>query len=372
MELNNHDGKAKILAYYLPQFEPNELNDKYYGKGFTEWTNVGKAKPLFRGHYQPKVPADLGYYDLRVPEVAVQQAELAREAGVFGFAYWHYWWAGDMELNKPAERMLINKDIDYPFCFAWANENWYKKLWDKDSGKDILLHEQTYPGENDNRKHFEYCLPFFKDRRYLTFDGRPIFYIYNPHLFPDVNLFISQWNKWIKDSGVAEGFYFVGLMRRNSDYHKLMSIGLNCVTPQQTCRVGNDISSFYNHMKVTLQSQFYSLFGLLRKQDYRRFLEYGFDPEFDSLENVAPQLIPNWDNTPRALKRGLVYTHNNPSIWGKVAQTVLSGVTNKKNKLVFLKSWNEWAEGNYMEPDLKYGKGFITELRNAIEITKEP
>ena len=125
-------------------------------------------------------------------------------------------------------------------------------------------------------------------------------------------------------------------------------------------------------MKVTLQSQFYSLFGLLRKQDYRRFLEYGFDPEFDSLENVAPQLIPNWDNTPRALKRGLVYTHNNPSIWGKVAQTVLSGVTNKKNKLVFLKSWNEWAEGNYMEPDLKYGKGFITELRNAIEITKEP
>lgn len=371
MEINVKDGRAKILAYYLPQFEPNDLNDEHYGKGFTEWTNVGKAKALFRGHYQPKVPADLGYYDLRVPEIAKMQVELAQESGVFGFAYWHYWWAGKMELNKPAERMLADQDIDFPFCFAWANENWYKKLWEKDSRKDILLHEQTYPGAEDNKRHFEYCLPFFKDRRYITFDGRPIFYIYNPHLFPGISEFISMWNKWIKEDGLADSFYFVGLMRRNSDYSKLLALGLDCVTPQQDCRAGNDISSFLSHLKVYLNSRLHSMFGILRKQDYRKFLKYGFDKELDILENVAPQLIPNWDNTPRAAKRGLVYTHNNPKVWGEVARTVLSGVSKKSNKLVFLKSWNEWAEGNYMEPDLKYGKGFIHELRNAIEQTKE-
>ncbi len=371
MEINNNDGRAKILAYYLPQFEPNELNNRYYGEGFTEWTNVGKAKPLYRGHYQPKVPANLGYYDLRIPEVAIKQAELAREAGVFGFAYWHYWWAGEMELNKPAERMLYNNDIDFPFCFAWANENWYKKLWDKDSGKDILLHEQTYPGESDNRRHFEYCLPFFKDSRYITFDSRPIFYIYNPHLFSDINLFISQWNRWIKEEGLADSFYFVGLLRRNSDYNKLLSFGLDCVTPHQDCRMGIDISHYSGLLKSYISSRFHSYFRILRKRDYRKFLTYGFEPEFDSLENVAPQLIPNWDNTPRAGIRGTVYTHNNPIIWGKVSVKVLSEVTNKKNKLVFLKSWNEWAEGNYMEPDLKYGKGFITELKKAVELTKE-
>lgn len=371
MEINNHDGRAKILAYYLPQFEPNELNNKYYGEGFTEWTNVGKAKSLFHGHSQPKVPADLGYYDLRVPEVAVKQAKLAQEAGVFGFAYWHYWWAGNMELHKPAERMLKNPDLDFPFCFAWANENWYKKLWSKDKGKDILLKEQTYPGEEDNRKHFEYCLPFFKDKRYLTFDGRPIFYIYNPLQFPKVNEFICQWNNWIKEMGIAPSFYFVGLMRFNRDYETIIKQGFDCVTPQQDARIGNDISSFTNHVRVKLNSLVHRYFGVLRKQDYRKFLKYGFDNEYDSKETVAPQLIPNWDNTPRASHRGIVYTHCNPNIWKQVATLVLSGVKQKNNKLVFLKSWNEWAEGNYMEPDLEYGKGNIKALGAAIEETRE-
>lgn len=371
MEININDGRAKVLAYYLPQFEPNELNNKYYGEGFTEWTNVGKAKPLFKGHYQPKVPADLGYYDLRVPEVAIRQAELAREAGVFGFAYWHYWWAGEMELNKPAERMLSNKNIDFPFCFAWANENWYKKLWDKDSGKDIMLHEQTYPGELDNRKHFEYCLPFFKDKRYLTYDGRPVFYIYNPLQYPKVSEFISQWNRWIRETGIASGFYFIGLMRYNNAYETIIKQGFDCVTPQQDARIGNDISSFTNHVKVKLNSLAHYYSGTLRKRDYRRYLKYGFDNEYDSRESVAPQLIPNWDNTPRASRRGIVYTHCNPAIWEKVARVVLNGVKEKKNKLVFLKSWNEWAEGNYMEPDLVFGKGYIEALARAVEDTKE-
>lgn len=371
MELNNNDGKAKIIAYYLPQFCPNDFNNKWYGNGFTEWTNVGRAKPLFRGHNQPRVPADLGYYDLRVPEVVEMQAELARKAGVFGFAYWHYWWNGDMLLHEQLERQLASGKPDYPYCLAWANENWYKKMWDKDTQKDILLKHQTYPGEEDNRKHFEYCLPFFKDNRYITYDGRPVFYIYNPPLFKDIDKFIEQWNTLIKESGVADSFYFIGLLRRNIDKDKYLSWGFDCLTPQHSLRFGDDISSLRNRIRVGLSSRFKNYFNILNKQDYRRFLKYGFDPKMDYCENIAPQLLPRWDNTPRAKRRGTVYTHCTPDVWGKVAANVLREVQKKKNKLVFLKSWNEWAEGNYMEPDLEYGNAFIDELKTVVDIYKE-
>ena len=211
MEINNNDGRSKVIAYYLPQFYPCDFNDKWYGKGFTEWTNVGKAKPLYHGHYQPKVPSDLGYYDLRIPEVAEKQVELAHKAGVFGFAYWHYWWAGKRLLDMPAERMLKTMKPDFPFMFAWANESWYKKLWDTDTKKDTLIMEQTYPGEDDNRVHFEYCLPFFKDKRYITYDGRPVFFIYKPLKFEHFQKFKAQWNKLIKEAGVADSFFWMAM-----------------------------------------------------------------------------------------------------------------------------------------------------------------
>lgn len=365
MEILNNDGKAKVLAFYLPQFAPTELNDKYYGKGFTEWTNVGKAKPLFRGHYQPKVPADLGYYDLRVPEVANQQAELAREAGVFGFAYWHYWWSGDMELEKAGERMLQSGEPNYPFCFAWANENWYKKLWSKDKKDDILLKDQQYPGAKDNKAHFDYCLPFFKDSRYITFDGRPVFMIYRPMAFPEVKQFIQQWNELIKEAGVADSFYYVGMMYHSDELNILKNLGFDCVSPQHNLRASYNDGTFVGRVKARLQS-LQGKQGILRRFDYSEYPNTVWDETCDSREDVAPQLIPNWDNTPRAGRRGLLYENATPEYFGKAADKVLKGVKKKNNKLVFLKSWNEWAEGNYMEPDLKYGHGFIDALGNAV------
>lgn len=369
MDINNGNGKAKVLAFYLPQFEPTPLNDKYYGKGFTEWTNVGKAKPLFRGHYQPKVPADLGYYDLRVPEVAVQQAELAKEAGVFGFAYWHYWWSGDMELEKAGERMLKTGRPNFPFCFAWANENWYKKLWSKDKKDDILLKNQQYPGEADNQAHFDYCLPFFNDKRYITYNGRPVFMIYRPMAYPDVTGFINQWNKLINKTGVADSFYFVGMIFHTDEYEKIKEKGFDCVTPQHNLRTSFKDGTFIDRMKGHLQS-FMGKRGILRCFNYADYPETVWDNSFDSKEDVAPQLIPNWDNTPRAGRRGLLYKNATPENFGKAAEKVIQGVKAKKNKLVFLKSWNEWAEGNYMEPDLKYGHGFIDALGRAVSENK--
>lgn len=366
MEINDNSGKAKVLAFYLPQFEPNDLNNRYYGEGFTEWTNVGKAKPLFRGHNQPKVPSDLGYYDLRVPEVSIKQAALAEEAGVFGFAYWHYWWSGDMELEKPAERMLKSLKPDFPFCFAWANENWYKKLWSKDKKDDILLKDQQYPGEEDNRSHFDYCLPFFKDGRYISYDHKPVFIIYRPLAFPEVSTFIKQWNKWIKDEGIANRFYFIGMMYNEDEYEQLVALGFDAVSPQHSLRTSQTYTSLFGHIRASLRHRLGTEAGLLRHYNYTEYPKTIWKEAVDRKENVIPQIIPNWDNTPRAGKRGLIYDNSTPETFGKAADVLFRGIKTKKNKLVILKSWNEWAEGNYMEPDLKYGHGYIEQLKKAI------
>src|SRR5574344_98573 len=207
MELN--DGKIKVIAYYLPQYYPFKENDEWWGKGFTEWTNVGKAKPLFRGHYQPKVPADLGYYDLRVPEVAEAQAELARKAGVAGFCYWHYWFGnGRTLLEMPIQRVLKTGKPDYPFCFAWANHSWLNKSFGQ-GGNDQMLMEQLYPGEEDNEAHFYHCLEAFKDKRYMRYNDQPVFMIFDAMGFKEVDKFISQWNKLINKEGIADKFYFI-------------------------------------------------------------------------------------------------------------------------------------------------------------------
>ena len=202
--------KPRLIAFYLPQFYPTKENDEWWQKGFTEWTNVGRTKPLFPGHHQPKVPADLGYYDLRVPEVREQQAELAREAGIEGFCYWHYWFAGRRLLDRVFREVVNSGSPDFPFCLCWANHSWYKKVWDPKKGKDKLLVEQTYPGVQDYINHFEAMLPAFKDQRYMKLNGKLLFGIFAPLDFQDFSLFKDTWNKLAIQNGL-EGFYFFGL-----------------------------------------------------------------------------------------------------------------------------------------------------------------
>ena len=374
MEINNYDGRAKVIAYYLPQFYPCEFNDKWYGKGFTEWTNVGKAKPLFKGHYQPKVPADLGYYDLRLPEVAEKQAILAREAGVFGFAYWHYWWAGKRLLDMPAERMLTTMKPDFPFMFAWANENWYKKQWDTDTRKDTLIMEQTYPGLEDNRAHFEYCLPFFKDKRYITFDGKPVFFIYKPLKFEHLNEFISQWNCWIKEEGLADSFYWMAMCEnRFEEFNQIISMGFDCVNFSHGGRrigIPTDEKGL-SHYIFSLRIRLARLLKTPMRYDYRKIVDTIWVDEFDKREDVSPVLIPNWDHTARSGIKGYVFTHNSPDVFERLATKVIEHVQEKNNKIIMLKSWNEWAEGNYMEPDLKYGKQYIEILGRVVETLRQ-
>lgn len=376
MEICNNDGLAKVIAYYLPQYYPCEFNNKWYGAGFTEWTNVGKAKPLYKGHNQPRVPSELGYYDLRVPEVAEKQAELARAAGVFGFAYWHYWWAGKRLLDMPAERMLHTGKPDFPFMFAWANENWFKKQWDKDLRKDVLIMEQTYPGEEDNLEHFNYCLHFFKDKRYITHEGKPIFLIYHPLNFPKVNEFMQQWNDLIKKNGVADSFYWMAISKNSEDeYQRLLNLGFDCINFMiGNARIGNVNEENKFKYALWLWKQRFNRHILHKPSliDYKKIIENIWQEKYDSQENVAPVIIPQWDHSPRSgIKAAEIYENATPINFEILSKKVFEKIKPKKNKIVMMKSWNEWGEGNYMEPDLTYGRGFIEALDRAIKATKE-
>ena len=205
--------KARVIAFYLPQFHPTPENDKFWGKGFTEWTNATKAKPLFKGHHQPHIPADLGFYDLRMPEVREAQAELAREAGVEGFCYWHYWFGnGKQFLQKIFDDVVDSGKPDFPFCVGWANHSWTNKNWvnTKTFSKDFYIAEQTYPGPQDHEAHFYSLLKAFKDKRYIKVDGKLLFYIFAPLQFPNVKEFMNLWQELAKKEGLP-GFYFIAL-----------------------------------------------------------------------------------------------------------------------------------------------------------------
>ena len=202
-----------IIAYYLPQFHPVIENDNWWGKGFTEWTNVAKAKPLFKGHYQPNIPADLGFYDLRYPEIKEQQAKLANEAGINAFCYWHYWLGnGKRLLNQPFDQVMSSGKPDFPFCLGWANHDWQRKDWNTKS--NFLINEtlvkQEYGGVSDYTKHFYKILPALKDNRYFKIDERSVFSIFHPDSVPDIKVFFNTFNSLAKKNGVSE-FYFVAI-----------------------------------------------------------------------------------------------------------------------------------------------------------------
>ena len=362
----------KIIAFYLPQYHPTVHNNEWWGEGFTEWTNVAKAEKYFRGHYQPKIPADLGFYDLRVPEVREKQVELAKLAGVDAFCYYHYWFGnGQRELERPFDEVLKSGKPDFPFCLCWANETWARKFWNKDGavvGRDILV-EQTYPGVDDYRNHFETILPAFKDNRYVKIDGKPVFMIYSPLDFKDVKNFISLWNKWAQENGFSGVYFIAYTLNIAQEYDALKRNGFNSVC---CCRL-RDIASCQAQSKIkNLAFKVYQRFRWYlthspRIFDYRKIYKKFIGSEEIDHEDVFPTLIPNWDHTPRSGRKGYLFTNSDPEHFKMHCEDVFSKISSKKEKkqIVFLKSWNEWGEGNYMEPDLRYGLGFIDALKKA-------
>lgn len=355
--------KARVIAFYLPQFHPIPENDEWWGKGFTEWTNVGKAKPLFKGHYQPHVPADLGYYDLRVPETRQAQADMARECGIEGFCYWHYWFGnGKRLLERPFNEVLESGEPDFPFCLAWANETW--RGFNHGLTNRNTLIEQLYPGVDDYIAHFYEVLPAFKDKRYITVDGKPFFMIYKPLADADLLLFINTWRELAIKNGLS-GIYFVGHNNnQNETVEDILNIGVdavNTVRIQGYLRCRSLIARMYEQFNKRVR-------GIPLSYSYKQMSEYFLDKEIDSREDIFPSIIPGWDHSPRSGKEALVITDNNPNQFEEHIRNTLSLISQKQpeHRIIILKSWNEWAEGNYVEPDIKFGTQFLDSLRKTL------
>lgn len=353
--------KPRIIAFYLPQFYPTPENDKWWGKGFTEWTNVGKAKPLFKGHFQPRVPADLGYYDLRIPEVRVQQAELAKEAGIEGFCYWHYWFAGRRLLDKVFSEVVQSGTPDFPFCLCWANHSWYQKTWDSDRPNKLLI-EQTYPGKQDFIDHFNAMLPAFKDERYMKVDGKLIFGIFAPWDFPDYKLFIDTWNELAKKNGLS-GFYFWGYSLTKNQYQNYLSQGFNGIVFENI--LTPEKHSILKKIFIETKRRILRIPHLTEYDEYAKTVIKTYEVS----EHIHPCIDPNFDHSPRSGKRGTILINSTPEKWGNLCSKIFERVSvrTSENNLVFIKAWNEWGEGNYLEPDLQYGKQYLEELKKAID-----
>lgn len=376
--------KARAIALYLPQFHPTEINDKYWGKGFTEWRNVAKARPLYRGHYQPRLPADLGFYDLRLPEIQMQQAEMAREYGIEGFCYWHYWFGnGKMILEQPLERVLESGKPDFPFCVGWANHTWSNKTWEKTKALQTttIFLEQTYLGVEDYIAHFNYLLPMFKDSRYIKVDGKPLFMVFNPYEVPDNELMIKTWRELAIENGLP-GIHFVARSETASNqadrrviisgeeqkerFEKCLSWGYDAIYSVPVQRIKTmDTHPLRLFTEKALKKIHFHV--LLEKHDYKDIIKYLFD-DWDYKENVYPMVIPHWDNTPRQGRRGYVYTNESPKLFGKTVQLAMQYLETKPvdKRILFVHSWNEWGEGAYMEPDLKYGLQYLEQLKKYI------
>lgn len=351
----------KILALYLPQFHPFPENDEWWGKGFTEWTNVGKAERLFKGHYQPRVPSELGYYDLRLPVVREQQAELAKEAGVTAFCYWHYWFGNGKQLMENIfNEVLESGKPDFPFCLAWANHTWRAVGCTAGNYDPRILIEQTYPGIEDAKMHFNYLLKAFRDERYVKIDGKPYLFIYDSMALPQEYIYL------FKELTIKAGFpglYLVAnVNNRDIPKETLLNKGFDAVCYCQTLPK----ESFWLKVQKNIKSKIF-----MRPKNLHDYDEIDktliTDKEKES--NVIPQIMPQWDHSPRTGPYGIIFKNASPEKFAKHVRHALETIKNKpeEQQIIMLKSWNEWAEGNYMEPDLKFGRGYINALREVLD-----
>lgn len=375
--------EARVIAFYLPQYHPVEINDRYWGKGFTEWTNVAKAKPLFKGHYQPQIPADLGFYDLRIPEVREAQAEMAKEYGIEGFCYWYYRFNSDCRvLDMPIKEIMRLHKPDFPFCIGWANHDWSNKTWKKSQfySKEVTFMKQEYNGKPDYFDFFMEVLPMFHDERYITVDKKPLFYIYDPDGIPDVSVMIRYWNELARENGL-EGVFFVcradscgkapmiyrkefleqGLQRYN--YYR--GLGFDAVNSYSFRRAEVLAEGYFK--KIAKQVKRRVTGHAINSCDYGKVMSNLYTEE-DRLDFVFPTIMPRHDRTPRSGNNANLYKNSTPEKFEKAVKSAVKAVSDKdkEHRILFLDSWNEWGEGAYMEPDIVYGHQYLEALQKGV------
>lgn len=340
--------RPKLVALYLPQFHPIPENDAWWGRGFTEWTNVAQARPLFDGHYQPHIPADLGFYDLRVAQTRQAQADLARQYGIGAFCYYHYWFAGRRLLERPFNEVLASGEPDFPFCLCWANQTW-TGIWH--GAPDRVLIEQTYPGREDVIRHFHALLSAFHDKRYLRHRGKPLFVIFQPLELPDSRRFVELWQRLAVDHGLA-GIHFAGVTWDWNWNHR--AAGFDAALPLK-------------HLPLLTRRQKPSP-GRPTIYQYRDVKPCAI-PSAVTGRTHYPCVLPNWDNTPRCGADGLVLHDSTPELFRSEVRRAFDWSRRRpaEERIVFIKAWNEWAEGNHLEPDLRHGHGYLEVIRQELE-----
>jgi lipopolysaccharide biosynthesis protein len=348
----------RVVAFYLPQFHPIPENDRWWGNGFTEWTSTVRARPLFRGHSVPHLPADLGFYDLRVPDARRAQADLAAAYGVSAFCYWHYWFAGRRLLERPFEEVLASGEPSLPFCLGWANQTW-SGAWH--GAPNRTLCEQTYPGPVDDAAHFEYLTQAFHDYRYFTVDGRPLFYVYRPEQLPDAAVWVERWRALADRAGLP-GIYLVAevsdLLGHGPKYDRIEADGWDAGVDMRLPASQTLVTTFAMRLRRKVRGG----------PEVYPYLQEPLPARHGLLESLLPAVHPNWDNTPRAGRGGLVLHGATPDAFRRHVEEAARRVANRplQERLIFVKSWNEWAESNYLEPDLEYGHGWLAALREGL------
>lgn len=345
---------VRLIAFYLPQYHPIPENDLWWGKGFTEWTNVTKAQPLFQGHYQPHLPTDLGFYDLRVSEVREQQAALAKQYGIYGFCYYYYWFGGKRLLHRPLDEVLETKKPDFPFCICWANENWTRR-WDGNDNE--ILMPQDCSNDEQNQAFAEHILPILLDERYIRVNGAPLLIIYRADLFPNLSKTAEQWRNIFRKNGVGE-VHLCFALTFGFDKH-----------PHD---VGFDSAVQFppNNFPVrTIQPAEVGANNFSGKiVDYEDIAIKGVNSQFQD-GKVFRTVMTSWDNTARRGKSAYIFLNSTPEIyevWLRGAIEKTKQVHSGDERLVFINAWNEWAEGAHLEPDLKYGHAYLAATKKAL------
>jgi hypothetical protein len=339
----------KTIAFYLPQFHPIPENDQWWGRGFTEWTNVARAKPRFKGHYQPHIPADLGFYDLRLEETRIAQAELAKKYGIHGFCYYHYWFNGKMLLERPLQEVVASGKPDFPFCVCWANENWTRR-WDG-LEQEILI-KQNY--ENyDAKQHFNWLSPIFADQRYIKIKDKPLFIIYRPGEIKNIEQKVMEWKEQAKQNGFP-GLYLVCTKNFKNDREEshFINIGFN---------------AFIDFQPQLCSAEAYNAYGAFL-YNYREYIQKKGLPNKSEFVTF-PCVFPSWDNSARRKEGAHIIQNNNPALYKRWLMQSLQKVReyNMSEQIVFINAWNEWAEGCHLEPDLRNKHAFLKATKEALD-----
>lgn len=377
----------KTIAFYLPQFHKIPENDEWWGEGFTEWTNMKKAKPLFEGHYQPRIPLDNNYYNLLDDKVMEWQVNLAKDSGLYGFCFYHYWFDGHMLLEKPMENMLKNKNINFPYTICWANEPW-TNAWNSEGNTKTLI-AQRYGDKKEWKQHFDYLLQFFQDKNYIQVDGKPLLVLYRPEIVDCLNEMLDYWQVLAKEAGfpgLSIAYQQVSYYLNDKKDESRFDFRIEYQPGYARYDVQKNAGSIKRHL-LSVKTKIRSLVTKIDKsfgtnisakltksgisfENYDELCQAIINRHGEDEKSIAGMFV-GWDNTPRRPENGRVCLDSTPE---KFKHYMIEQIKNVKasyeNDMIFIFAWNEWAEGGYMEPDEKYKFAYLDALRESLNNDK--